>query len=164
MSDPGAAHPAPAETPYAATDELLRRIRGEFLEMPGLRLTEVQDGCGRWTFRRARRYSAHWSRRNSCFARTTAPSSASSTACRSRPTCYRDPGASRRRNGTFVLDGPHRKNSSGCSIPSAPRRRMRRARSSSSRRLVSMYSDMTRSMSLFADAPLSAAAITGPAR
>jgi hypothetical protein len=29
-------------TPVHAAEEVLRRVRGEFLEMPGLRLTEVQ--------------------------------------------------------------------------------------------------------------------------
>ena len=31
-----------AETPDSPTSDLLRRIRGEFLEMPGLRLTTPQ--------------------------------------------------------------------------------------------------------------------------
>ena len=28
--------------PFRATDDVLRRVQGEFLEMPGLRLTEAQ--------------------------------------------------------------------------------------------------------------------------
>ena len=42
MSHPGVTQPVPIGPPDSATDGLLRRIRGEFLEMPGLRLTEVQ--------------------------------------------------------------------------------------------------------------------------
>jgi hypothetical protein len=30
------------KTPVTATEDVLRRVKGEFLEMPGLRLTEAQ--------------------------------------------------------------------------------------------------------------------------
>ena len=42
MSEPVKASPAPAKASPSATDEVLRRVQGEFLEMPGLRLTEAQ--------------------------------------------------------------------------------------------------------------------------
>ena len=39
-----AVNPVQAEDAPPATEELLRRVQGEFLEMPGLRLTETQAG------------------------------------------------------------------------------------------------------------------------
>jgi hypothetical protein len=36
------AHPCLEKDPTAKMDEILRRVQGEFLEMPGLRLTEAQ--------------------------------------------------------------------------------------------------------------------------
>ena len=47
MIEPSKASPALTKTPWAATDELLRRVQGEFLEMPGLCLTEAQ-ACRLW--------------------------------------------------------------------------------------------------------------------
>jgi hypothetical protein len=42
MNDLHDPQPGPINLPDYANDGLLRRIRGEFLEMPGLRLTETQ--------------------------------------------------------------------------------------------------------------------------
>ena len=36
------AHPSSENDPTAKMDEILSRVQGEFLEMPGLRLTEAQ--------------------------------------------------------------------------------------------------------------------------
>ena len=42
MIEPTAARPDLAKEPRSVTEEVLRRVRGEFLEMPGLRVTETQ--------------------------------------------------------------------------------------------------------------------------
>jgi hypothetical protein len=42
MPELSKASAAPAKTAQLATDEVLRRVQGEFLEMPGLRVTEAQ--------------------------------------------------------------------------------------------------------------------------
>jgi hypothetical protein len=47
MIEPSKASPALTRTLWAVTDDLLRRVEGEFLEMPGLRLTEAQ-ACRLW--------------------------------------------------------------------------------------------------------------------
>jgi hypothetical protein len=44
MTKATAASPVQAKDAPPATEELLRRVQGEFLEMPGLRLTETQAG------------------------------------------------------------------------------------------------------------------------
>ena len=41
MTEPTEAHPALAKDTQSA-EEVLRRVQGEFLEMPGLRVTEAQ--------------------------------------------------------------------------------------------------------------------------
>lgn len=47
MTQPSEARPVLTETPHSAIDEVLRRVQGEFLEIPGLRLTEAQ-ACRLW--------------------------------------------------------------------------------------------------------------------
>jgi len=47
MTEPSKASPDLAKAPQFATDEVLRRVQGEFLEMPGLRLTAAQ-ACRLW--------------------------------------------------------------------------------------------------------------------
>ena len=47
MTEPTEARPALAKEPRSVTEEVLRRVRSEFLEMPGLRLTEAQ-ACRLW--------------------------------------------------------------------------------------------------------------------
>ena len=47
MTEPSNPGTALAKAPQFATDEVLRRVQGEFLEMPGLRLTEAQ-ACRLW--------------------------------------------------------------------------------------------------------------------
>jgi hypothetical protein len=47
MTEPSKASPASTKTPQSTTDDVLRRVQGEFLEMPGLRLTEAQ-ACRLW--------------------------------------------------------------------------------------------------------------------
>ncbi len=47
MTEPTEARPALAKEPRPVTEEVLRRVQGEFLEMPGLRLTEAQ-ACRLW--------------------------------------------------------------------------------------------------------------------
>lgn len=42
MTEPSEVRPILTTTRHSATDEVLRRVQGEFLEMPGLRLTETQ--------------------------------------------------------------------------------------------------------------------------
>ena len=55
------------------TEEVLRRVQGEFLEMPGLRLTERAGApaVGSRRRRRATRCSARWSMRSFCSRRAT---------------------------------------------------------------------------------------------
>ena len=47
MTEPRGARPLLTNTPQSAIDQLLGRVQGEFLEMPGLRLTEAQ-ACRLW--------------------------------------------------------------------------------------------------------------------
>jgi hypothetical protein len=47
MTETTEAHPLPAKGSPIAIEELLRRVQGEFLEMPGLRVTEAQ-ACRLW--------------------------------------------------------------------------------------------------------------------
>lgn len=47
MTELREARPALAKQPQSPTDEVLRRVQGEFLEMPGLRVTEAQ-ACRLW--------------------------------------------------------------------------------------------------------------------
>lgn len=47
MTEPSKASPDLVKASQFATDEVLRRVQGEFLEMPGLRLTEAQ-ACRLW--------------------------------------------------------------------------------------------------------------------
>lgn len=42
MTEPAKAPPAFANDVHSVAEDMLRRVRGEFLEMPGLRLTEAQ--------------------------------------------------------------------------------------------------------------------------
>ena len=47
MPEPTEARPALAKEPRSVTEDVLRRAQGEFVEMPGLRLTEAQ-ACRLW--------------------------------------------------------------------------------------------------------------------
>ena len=47
MIEPTAGRPAFAKDLQSVPEEVLRRVQGEFLEMPGLRLTEAQ-ACRLW--------------------------------------------------------------------------------------------------------------------
>jgi hypothetical protein len=53
MTKATAVRPVLAKDAWPATEELLRRVQGEFLEMPGLRLTEAH-ACRLWGLDAAR--------------------------------------------------------------------------------------------------------------